>query len=107
MVKQVAIILCDNDYQHPLSFLVEGLILLYKNKKGFESEEQFVKIFQAAIPYFVYFDNDIPNVEEVSNYLISQIKFKFNYEAFEFAQNNNHDGGSYYVDFENGQFTSF
>lgn len=113
-MRTIAIILCDNDFGNTFKPLLNTLyhVIRYRG----EYTPSFIeKCIREGIRFhylgFQHRDTENTNNEleiiHTLKYLLKGVRILFDDEAEKFIENNDHDGGSWYLEIQTGQTYSF
>lgn len=117
-IRTIAVILCDNDFGITFTNLLETIMRAINYHNGSKNElkkEDIEKIIYEGIRFhYLAFqkdntglETDKERLEYILSYLKEGVKIYFDDEAEEFISNNDHDGGSWYLETITGKVYYF
>ena len=112
-IRTVAIVLCDNDFHGVYLPMLHSIKHLIEYLDGMDSDlewniREFVK--RSTLAFYVGFnwrsEKDPDDHASTERYL-SKARVLFNEEAEQHILNNDHDGGSWYLEVDSGIINSY
>ena len=102
----VCVVLGDNDFGNTFIPLLKSLRTVFKDYESI-TREQVTRMVKMGINYhYCVFQNVGEADPETYDYL-SKTKVLFDEEALEFISDNDHDGGSWFLEVNSGKIESF
>lgn len=108
-IKYITLVLCDNDFTTIITEIMKSIkrVLDYNPDMKWKYVE---KLIYESIPFHIMgYHNHIEsiNTNHIEKYLKQNILVFFNVVAYNYVLDNDHDGGSCYLDVFSGQIGTF
>ncbi len=115
--RTIAIVLCDNDFFKTFMPLLEGLVNVLIDR-GDEADDKFIGLVirQSILAHYVAYQyhpswsyNGLSQEEHLENTgkYLSKIRILFDEEAEKHIAENDHDGGSWYLELYTGRVSGY